>query len=500
MVRRPERPRRDQPRVATEQAGCRQHLGDLQRLVPRKAPAAAPQAAAPAWSCPRPVGRSAADGAPRPPRSPTRAAPAAGRARRRGPRPRRAPPRAGSRRVRPACPCRPATPPPAPGCRHRRPARRGPAPPRRGCRVAPAAAPPRPAWPPAPLGARLGPGAGPAQPQLPHRPQPRKRPGGHQPGGGQQPDGDRHVEAGAVLGQVGWGQRDGDAPVRPVAPGVAEGRADPVTGLERCRVVKAGHGHGGKPFGEVDLHADGIAGNPDEGRGGKLRKHGRCSFLARAGLAVGLPVRLGAVPGSPAPERPAAGRPGRDGSTGPSAAREERTGLAGAGVALRWDDAGRQPLRCPGQNPTLTAAPSWLPAGWVIAAPSPVRWSRCRGSSSRLGRMRRSARSPCWVGGHRLLGQPRLPCLLDEARQLRAGVLVGPVHRHRGVALGLHDQHVHDWRFASTRGDLAVTVRSATPPPVRFGMGALEEAAVLHHEPLVEVAQRRKVGLGPKPL
>jgi len=59
---------------------------------------------------------------------------------------------------------------------------------------------------------------------------------------------------------------------------------------------------------------------------------------------------------------------------------------------------------------------------------------------------------------------------------------------------------VHDWRFASTRGDLAVTVRSATPPPVRFGMGALEEAAVLHHEPLVEVAQRRKVGLGPKPL
>ena len=57
----------------------------------------------------------------------------------------------------------------------------------------------------------------------------------------------------------------------------------------------------------------------------------------------GLPVPCRSVPGP----RRQKGRPQgvpRDGSTGPSGSEEERTGLAGAGVALGSEDAGSQPI------------------------------------------------------------------------------------------------------------------------------------------------------------
>jgi hypothetical protein len=65
----------------------------------------------------------------------------------------------------------------------------------------------------------------------------------------------------------------------------------------------------------------------------------------RSGLAWGggLPGKAMPVPGIPGPGKAArtASRKGREYRTEPEA-REERTGLAGAGVALRWRDRGRQ--------------------------------------------------------------------------------------------------------------------------------------------------------------
>jgi hypothetical protein len=67
----------------------------------------------------------------------------------------------------------------------------------------------------------------------------------HRPGRGQQPDRDRQVEPGALLGQVGRGQRHGDAPVWPLVAGVAEGGPEPVAGLQHGRAAEPDHGHGG---------------------------------------------------------------------------------------------------------------------------------------------------------------------------------------------------------------------------------------------------------------
>jgi hypothetical protein len=64
------------------------------------------------------------------------------------------------------------------------------------------------------------------------------------------------------------------------------------------------------------------------------------------------------VPGSPGPERsPQASREGREYRTEPEA-REERTGLAGAGVALRWGNAGRHHQRAPGAAHRSDTAPT----------------------------------------------------------------------------------------------------------------------------------------------
>src|SRR6266498_3717869 len=53
---------------------------------------------------------------------------------------------------------------------------------------------------------------------------------------------------------------------------------------------------------------------------------------------AGRPVQTKSSAGALAPERPPAGRPEGTGVPDRAQAREERTGLAGAGVALGWED------------------------------------------------------------------------------------------------------------------------------------------------------------------
>ena len=93
-------------------------------------------------------------------------------------------------------------------------------------------------------------------------------------GRGEQPDRDRQVEAGAVLGQVGRGQGDGHAAVRPLIAGVAERRPDPVAGLEHGRAAEADHGHRGEATADVDLDPDRVSVQPDQGGGRQPGQHG----------------------------------------------------------------------------------------------------------------------------------------------------------------------------------------------------------------------------------
>jgi len=94
-----------------------------------------------------------------------------------------------------------------------------------------------------------------------------------------------------------------------------------------------------------------------------------------------------AVPGP----RRRRGRPqgvpeGREYRTEPEA-REERTGLAGAGVALRWGDAGRHHHRAPGAAYSSGTAPTsgataavrgWPGASWCRRSPWDRSWPQAR--------------------------------------------------------------------------------------------------------------------------
>ena len=85
-----------------------------------------------------------------------------------------------------------------------------------------------------------------------------------------------------------------------------------------------------------------------EGRGaGRASTWARPPVLGQAKAACRSPAVQCRGPGAGKAARRASRR---DGSTGPSAAREERTGLAGAGVALRWEDAGRQTTMSTGRS------------------------------------------------------------------------------------------------------------------------------------------------------
>jgi hypothetical protein len=106
----------------------------------------------------------------------------------------------------------------------------------------------------------------------------------HRPGRGQQPDRDGQVEARAVLGQVGRGQGDGDAPVRPLVAGVAERGPEPVAGLEHGRAAEPDHGHRGQAAPDVDLDPDRVRGQADQRGRGQPGQHPhstpfRCSSL-----------------------------------------------------------------------------------------------------------------------------------------------------------------------------------------------------------------------------
>jgi hypothetical protein len=104
----------------------------------------------------------------------------------------------------------------------------------------------------------------------------------HPPGRGQQPDRDRQVEPGALLGQVGRGQGDGDAPVRPLVAGVAERRPEPVARLQHGGAAEPDHGHGGQAAADVDLDPDRVRGEADQRGRGQPGQHphstpSRCS-------------------------------------------------------------------------------------------------------------------------------------------------------------------------------------------------------------------------------
>jgi hypothetical protein len=119
-------------------------------------------------------------------------------------------------------------------------------------------------------------------------------------------------------------------------------------------------GQGGRSRGRHELRSGWLAGRCRRRRLGRLLVGG---YPQREWLLAGWVGAPGGhrhghvLPCSSRPRWPAgplpssAGVPGtgkagrrpsrRDGSTGPSAAREERTGLVGPGVALRWEDAGK---------------------------------------------------------------------------------------------------------------------------------------------------------------
>ena len=95
----------------------------------------------------------------------------------------------------------------------------------------------------------------------------------HPPGRRQQADRDGQIEPGSLLGQVGRWQGDGDAPVRPLVPGVAERRPEPVAGLQHGRATEPDHGHGGQAAADVDLDPDRVRGEADQGGRGQPGQH-----------------------------------------------------------------------------------------------------------------------------------------------------------------------------------------------------------------------------------
>ena len=87
----------------------------------------------------------------------------------------------------------------------------------------------------------------------------------HRLGGGEDGHGDGQVKARSALGQGRGREADGDLRVRPALPAVDDRRADPVPCLAQGRVRQADQDRRGQPAGDVRLHLDQVAADPDEG-------------------------------------------------------------------------------------------------------------------------------------------------------------------------------------------------------------------------------------------
>ncbi len=75
--------------------------------------------------------------------------------------------------------------------------------------------------------------------------------------GHQQAEGDGQVEAAAFLGQIGWGEVDGDAlEAGKVEAGVLQRAADPILALTYCGLRHADQSETGHAIGQVDFNSD----------------------------------------------------------------------------------------------------------------------------------------------------------------------------------------------------------------------------------------------------
>src|SRR5690606_19831818 len=90
---------------------------------------------------------------------------------------------------------------------------------------------------------------------------------GNLAGGGENTEGNGQIETPPLLGQIGGGEIDGDAPRGKFQLGAENGRAHPILGLFHCRFWQTDDGEAGQAVGQVNFNSDQWGGNAQFGAG-----------------------------------------------------------------------------------------------------------------------------------------------------------------------------------------------------------------------------------------